>query len=118
MASRHRHRKALRPGHRPGRLSRAERAVEHRRVRHATRQALHAAVYEDPEAVGPLPQPVNTVREAEPEPIDEMPRGRGGFKVWKTKMWKRRDSWRLRQANLASAYWSGQIGVDDPEDGD
>lgn len=99
MAKRSREHRQEIPGYDESRPSREERKQQHRANRHAAHQQLHMA--DDPEDIV-LPEERRT-RKSEstvgpPEP------GKRRFKVWKTKFWKRRDSYRDQKAALDSEW--------------
>jgi hypothetical protein len=100
MARRSRdHRKTI-PGYTEARPTRDDRQTDHRRARHAAHQLLHTVA--DPEELEPLPE-VKRNRAHEPvEPEAEV--GSRRFRVWKTKFWKRRDSYRDMKAGM-DAKW-------------
>ncbi|MPZ51998.1 MAG: hypothetical protein GEU79_04565 [Acidimicrobiia bacterium] len=103
MATRARNNRNQIPGYDELRPSRDERQRERRRVRHATRQALNTVSAEDPEDLEPLPEvrrsaTSDTHAEEDTEPT------RNRFKVWKTKFWKRRNSYRDMKAEM-DADW-------------
>lgn len=86
--------------HRP---SADERRLEHRRARHAANQMLHTLA--DPDELTPLPE---VKRTREYEPVDDVPVPSRRFKVWKTKFWKRRDSYRDMRAKMDSRWLEDQ----------
>ena len=92
------HRKDI-PGYDDTRPPRDDRKREHRRVRHAASQMLH--LVEDADELT-LPD----VRRARAdEPIIDTDSGRTHrFKVWKTKFWKRRETYRDMKARM-DADW-------------
>ena len=100
MAKRSREHRQEIPGYDENKPSREERKLQHRQVRHNTHQLLH--MVGDPDELGGLPE-VRRSRAHDPEPAPaEPPRRR--FKVWKTKFWKRRESYRDMKAEM-DAYW-------------
>lgn len=101
MARRSRKRRIPVPGIERRRPTPEDRARDHRKVRHQTRQILTAAA--DPDDLGPLPEvKPKTVAEHLPEPPTP---GRRRFRVWKTKFWKRRDHYKEMKARL-DARWT------------
>lgn len=110
MATRSReHRKAI-PGYDESRPSREERQRDHRRARHAAHQALR--VVDDPEEVDPLPE----VKRDRPDlraPSSGVSKRR--FRVWKTKFWKRRDSYRDLKTAMDSR-WTEVLDSEEEED--
>ncbi len=103
MATRARNNRNQIPGYEEHRLNRDERQREHRRVRHAARQALNFVSVENPEDLEPLPRVRrNTTTDLQRDENAEPTRHR--FKVWKTKFWKRRDSYRDMKAEM-DADW-------------
>jgi hypothetical protein len=110
MATRSReHRKAI-PGYDEFRPTRDERQRDHRRARHAANQVLH--VVDDPDELDPLP-----------EVKRDRPGFRAGsngvqgrrFKVWKTKFWKRRESFQDMKAAL-DARWTEVLDAEEEEE--
>jgi hypothetical protein len=99
MARRSRDNRTANLGYDEQRPSRDERRLEHRRARHTAHQMLHTLA--DPDELEPLPQ---VRRTHEYEPVSDLPIERRRFKVWKTKFWKRRDSYRDMRANLDSRW--------------
>ena len=101
MARRSRENRQDIPGYDENRPSRDDRKQQHRATRHATHQMLHAI--DDPDEVV-LPEqrkqgkalPVAAATSPEP--------GQHRFRVWKTKFWKRRDSYKAEKAAL-DARW-------------
>lgn len=98
MAKRAREHRMETPGY-EARPPREDRKRQHRQVRHAANQIL--ATVEDPEDLT-LP---DLRRRRHPEDHDS-PSGADGrrFRVWKTKFWKRRDSYRDMRADM-DAEW-------------
>lgn len=107
MANRSRERRKAIPGYDEFRPSREDRKRTHRATRHAANQLLHTI--EDIDDVPPLPE---VRRNRYPDRIDETaeePNRRERFKVWKTKFWKRRDSYQDMKASL-DAEWDEIVG--------
>lgn len=99
MAKRAReHRKDI-PGYDDTRPARDDRKRHHRRVRHAANQIL--AMVEDPDEIT-LPD----VKRHRLDDVYEPPTRTGStrFKVWKTKFWKRRNSYRDMKAEIDSNW--------------
>ncbi|HSJ33977.1 MAG TPA: hypothetical protein VLB85_02885 [Acidimicrobiia bacterium] len=99
MAKRAReHRKDI-PGYDDTRPARDDRKRHHRRVRHAANQIL--AMVDDPDEIT-LPD----VKRHRLDDVYEPPARTGStrFKVWKTKFWKRRDSYRDMKAEIDSNW--------------
>jgi len=72
-----------------------ESAAEHRRrtrraERHLTSQAIHTLEGDDLDAVVPVRSVHDVGRKTSSPPKAHKPKGRDGFKVWKTSYWKRR----------------------------
>ncbi|GIU92109.1 MAG: hypothetical protein KatS3mg011_1015 [Acidimicrobiia bacterium] len=110
MARRSRQRRIPVPGVERHRPSPEDRARDHRKVRHQTRQILTTVT--DPDEVGPLPEvKPKTVVDHLPE-VPPPPKRR--FRVWKTKFWKRRRAYRDMKAKL-DARWA-ELMEDDAED--
>lgn len=103
------HRRSI-PGY-DDRPSRAERARDHRRVRHLTHQILATAT--DPEELEPLPE-VRRRRLDTDERDLPIPETRRRFRVWKTPFWKRRDHYREMRASL-DARWA-EVAASEEED--
>ncbi len=101
MANRARdHRKDI-PGYDESRPTSDARRRQHRAVRHAAHQILRTV--EDPEEfVESLPEIRRSGNGVEPH-VEKTP-GRRRFRVWKTKFWKRRGSYRDLKARL-DAQW-------------
>ncbi len=102
MARRSRENRTVNRGYDDVRPSREERRLEHRRARHTANQMLHTLA--DPDELDPLPQ---VKRTHEHEPLEQVPVQSRRFKVWKTKFWKRRDSYRDMRARM-DAQWLEQ----------
>ncbi len=100
MAKRSRTNRIEIPGYDESRPSREERKQQHRQVRHAAHQMLH--MVDDPEEVTGLPE-VRRTRQHEVAP-PESPATRNRFRLWKTKFWKRRDSYRDFRSDI-DAEW-------------
>ena len=107
MAKRSRHNRKDIPGYDENRPSREERKQQHRANRHATHQMLHSL--DDPDEVV-LPEE-NRIRKPDaadngkagiPDYPNEPPKRR--YRVWKTKFWKRRDSYKEQKAQLDSQW--------------
>jgi hypothetical protein len=108
MATRSRaHRKSI-PGYDEQRPSRDERIREHRKARHAAHQLLHTV--DDPDELDPLPE---VKRDRLREPVEPGEVGKRRFKVWKTKFWKRRDSYQDMKAAM-DARWE-DVAAEDEE---
>ncbi|HLT97929.1 MAG TPA: hypothetical protein VK070_14205 [Acidimicrobiia bacterium] len=99
MARRARENRKETPGY-EARPPREERKRQHRQVRHAANQLL--ATVEDPDDLT-LPD-VRRRRHSEANGHEEPSANRRRFRVWKTKFWKRRDSYRDMKAEL-DAEW-------------
>ncbi len=100
MAKRSRENRYDIPGYDENRPSREERKQTHRQVRHNTHQMLHMA--DDPEEIASLPEVRRTGKHETPAvPPEPEPRR---FKVWKTKFWKRRDTYPEMKSQL-DANW-------------
>lgn len=100
MAKRSRNNRHQIPGYDESRLSREERRLEHRRVRHAAHQMLH--MIDDPEEVAGLPE-VRRNRQPDAGPSPDTP-ARSRFKVWKTKFWKRRHRYQDMKSEIDSNW--------------
>ncbi len=100
MAKRSRNNRIEIPGYDESRPSRDERKQQHRQVRHAAHQMLH--MVDDPEEVSALPE-VRRTRKHDVAPPEAIA-GRSRFRVWKTKFWKRRDSYRDLKSEI-DANW-------------
>lgn len=100
MAKRSRKNRIEIPGYDESRPSRDERKQQHRQVRHAAHQMLH--MVDDPEEVVALPE-VRRTRKHENPPADPNA-GRTRFKLWKTKFWKRRDTYRDIKSEIDSNW--------------
>ncbi|MFP3913789.1 MAG: hypothetical protein ACLFWM_02865 [Actinomycetota bacterium] len=87
------------PGYDETRPPREERKRQHRQVRHAANQIL--STMEDPEDLA-LPK-VRRVRQGEGN-NGSAEADRRRFRVWKTKFWKRRDSYRDMKAEIDSNW--------------
>ncbi len=99
MAKRSRQNRTSIPGY-DERPSREDRRRQHRQVRHAAHQML--ATVDDPDEIS-LPEiRRNRVRE-QVGGASEVERRR--FRVWKTKFWKRRESYRDMKESL-DARWA------------
>ena len=109
MARRSRENRTANLGFDENRPSRDDRRLDHRRTRHATNQMLHGLA--DPEDIEPLPE---VRRSAVHERVEQAPVSGRRFKVWKTKFWKRRDSYRDMRAEL-DAHWSEVDAPDEEE---
>lgn len=92
------HRKDI-PGYDESRPGRDDRKRQHRQVRHAANQIL--STIPDPDEVT-LPDVKRHRHDETYEPADRS--GEKRFRVWKTKFWKRRDSYRDMKARL-DAEW-------------
>lgn len=88
------------PGYDENRPSRDERKKQHRANRHATNQILNA--YDDLDEIV-LPEEKRTREENGTTDAYVEPQKRR-FKVWKTKFWKRRDSYKSEKAELDSQW--------------
>ena len=101
MAKRSREHRQEIPGYNDGRPSREERRQQHRSVRHHTHQMLHMA--DDPdEIVVPEVRGIGDTHEAlSSEPHDAKKRR---FRVWKTKFWKRRDTYKTMKSEMDSDW--------------
>jgi hypothetical protein len=102
MANRSRANRKSIPGYEEFRPSRLDRKRTHRATRHAANQMLHTI--DDFDDVANFPEVRRSTRESERAEIDTQPT-RGKFKVWKTKFWKRRDSYQEIKASL-DANWN------------
>lgn len=91
------HRKDI-PGYDDTRPDRDERKRQHRQVRHAANQML--STFEDPDDLT-LPDVKRRRQSDTYEPTDPTPKR---FRVWKTKFWKRRDSYQDMKSRL-DANW-------------
>lgn len=110
MARRSRDNRRRIPGYEEERPSRDDRAREHRRVRHQAHQILNSVA--DPDEVEPIPE----VRRTRPDVPSESPTpARNRFKVWKTKFWKRRDSYKDMKAELDSR-WEEMVEAEEEEE--
>jgi len=102
MAKRSREHRQDIPGYDESRPTREERKQQHRANRHAANQALH--IIEDPDEIV-LPEDRRTrSHEALPAANGSDAPARHRFRVWKTKFWKRRDSYRDDKAALDSDW--------------
>lgn len=113
MAKRSRKNRIEIPGYDESRPTREERKKQHRQVRHAANQMLH--MVDDPEEVAGLPE-VRRSRHHEVAPSDSSEQ-RNRFKLWKTKFWKRRDTYREVKSELDSNWpviTSEQLRQDQP----
>lgn len=99
MARRSRENRTAKTGYDEHRPSREERKLDHRRARHAANQMLHTLA--DPDELEPLPEVKKT---SEHEVVEDLPVPSRRFKVWKTKFWKRRDSYREMRAEMDSRW--------------
>lgn len=99
MANRARENRREIPGYDETRPPRQERKRQHRQVRHAANQILQTV--EDPDDLT-LPD-VRRRRYEDNNGTPSAPSGRR-FRVWKTKFWKRRDSYRDMKAQLDSTW--------------
>jgi hypothetical protein len=99
MAKRSREHRQEIPGYDESRPSRDERKQQHRASRHAAHQVLNT--FEDPEEVV-LPEErrprTHDIANGNGEPAKRR------YRVWKTKFWKRRHSFRSRKAELDSDW--------------
>ncbi len=100
MAKRSRQHKKDIPGYDENRPSRDERKKQHRATRHAANQMLHSL--DDPEDVV-LPRERRSRKQESYSPADTDP-GKKRYRVWKTKFWKRRDSYKDTKAELDAAW--------------
>lgn len=100
MAKRSRTNRIEIPGYDESRPTRDERKQQHRQVRHAAHQMLH--MVDDPEEVAGLPEVRRTRRHEVAPP--EASAARNRFRVWKTKFWKRRDSYRDFRSDIDSDW--------------
>ena len=80
--------------------SRTDRQIQHRRVRHAAHQMLTSM--SDPDALDVLPEIRREGHHGEFEGDTEVERRR--FRVWKTKFWKRRESYRDMRARMDAGW--------------
>jgi hypothetical protein len=99
MARRSKDRRKSIPGYDETRPSRDDRRLDHRRTRHAAAQLLHSVA--DPEEIEPLPEVKRTRAH---EPVERSVGEPKRFRVWKTKFWKRRDSYRDMRSRM-DARW-------------
>ena len=99
MAKRSREHRQEIPGYDESRPSREERKQQHRATRHAANQQLHT--WDDPDDIV-LPEERRS-RTHEYNNGQQEPQKRR-FRVWKTKFWKRRDSYRSQKAALDSQW--------------
>lgn len=99
MAKRARENRREIPGYDETRPPRQERKRQHRQVRHAANQILQTV--EDPDDLT-LPD-VRRRRYGENNGAPSAPNGRR-FRVWKTKFWKRRDSYQDMKAQIDSNW--------------
>ncbi len=99
MAKRSRKNRQEIPGYDDSRPSRDERKKQHRANRHAANQMLHT--FEDPDEVV-LPEERRTRKYENGKKATEPEKRR--YRVWKTKFWKRRDSYRVEKADLDSNW--------------
>lgn len=99
MAKRSREHRQDIPGYDESRPSRDERKQQHRANRHAANQMLHS--FDDPDEVV-LPEERRT-RTRETGNGSTTPEKRR-YRVWKTKFWKRRDTYRDDKAALDSDW--------------
>ena len=99
MAKRSRQHRQHIPGYDESRPSREQRKLQHRATRHATHQILRTVA--DPDEVV-LPEERRTRRQENGRAPTEPQKRR--FKVWKTKFWKRRDSYRALKAEIDSNW--------------
>jgi hypothetical protein len=93
------HRKEI-PGYDDTRPARDERKREHRQVRHAANQLL--SVVDDPDDLT-LPD-VRRRRQSEHNGSSSDDGAKRRFRVWKTKFWKRRDSYQDMKARIDSNW--------------
>ncbi len=102
MAKRSREHRQEIPGYDETRPSREERKQQHRANRHAANQMLHS--YADPDEIV-LPEERRT-RQPEANGADNgtQEAGKRRYKVWKTKFWKRRDTYKKTKARLDSQW--------------
>ena len=99
MAKRSREQRQTIPGYDESRPTRQERKKLHRATRHAAHQMLHSI--EDPDDIV-LPEQPRTRKNETSNGRAEPTRRR--FRVWKTKFWKRRDSFKEEMAELNSDW--------------
>lgn len=102
MASRSRANRKSIPGYEEARPSRADRKRTHRATRHAAHQMLHTI--DDFDDVASFPEVRRTSIESDRSHVGESEPTREKFKVWKTKFWKRRDSYQDVKSSL-DANW-------------
>lgn len=102
MAKRSREHRQDIPGYDETRPSREERKQQHRANRHATHQALHS-IDDVEEVVLPEAKRSGTVETAGNGNVP-VEAGKRRYKVWKTKFWKRRDSYKDQKAAM-DADW-------------
>lgn len=102
MANRSRENRKSIPGYEEARPSRFDRKRDHRAARHAANQMLHTI--DDFDDVADFPEVRRSSHHSERQPIDTTP-SKSKFKVWKTKFWKRRDSYQDLKASL-DANWN------------
>lgn len=102
MAKRSREHRQDIPGYDESRPTRDERKQKHRAHRHATNQALHS--YADPDEIV-LPEEKRTRKpETNGNGSESQEPEKRRYKVWKTKFWKRRNSYRDQKAEM-DAEW-------------
>lgn len=101
MARRSREHRNDIPGYEDNRPTRDDRRQQHRATRHATHQLLHAI--DDPEEIV-LPEERRTAKKTPEAVSPSTPGNPRRFKVWKTKFWKRRDSYQAEKAEIDSRW--------------
>ena len=106
MANRSRENRKSIPGYEEARPSRFDRKRDHRAARHAANQMLHTIA--DFDDVADFPEVSRSSHHSERQPIDTTP-SKSKFKVWKTKFWKRRDSYQDLEASI-DANWNEMPG--------
>ncbi len=99
MAKRSRANRQDIPGYDESRPSRDERKKQHRANRHAANQMLHT--FDDADEVV-LPEDRRTRKQENPHSHAEPEKRR--YRVWKTKFWKRRGSYRSEKADMDSNW--------------
>lgn len=97
MAKRSRENRQDIPGYDESRPSREERKQQHRATRHAAHQILHTAEVEDVDDIV-LPEERRTRTHENGKGMADPEKRR--YRVWKTKFWKRRDSYRSEKAAI------------------
>ena len=103
MASRSRANRKSIPGYEEFRPNREDRKRTHRATRHAANQMLHTT--DDFDDVASFPEVKRSPRTSDRIPDETTEPGTQKFRVWKTKFWKRRDSYQDIKSSM-DANWN------------